>query len=214
MRKEDMSMKNKKRIWLAAGLLAGAAALTGCSAQTTPVVTPTPDTAQKATTQPVTAQPDTAAATPEPSASAAGEETPGPIALRVNGEELAVCALEENDKLLLPLIETAEVLGWAAEEEEIQEETQQKRSVVLTKGESVISVSWIVSDNTARRITWQKDGLLIPVDTMITTYEDVVYVPAAFFEEAMQVRVTGGTDAVSVTTPAPEPTAKAEAKEE
>lgn len=209
MRKEDMSMKNKKRIWLAAGLLAGAAALTGCSAQITPVVTPTPDTAQK-----TTAQPDTAAATPEPSASAAGEETPGPIALRVNGEELAVCALEERDKLLLPLIETAEVLGWTAEEEDAQEETQQKRSVVLTKEESVISVSWVVSDNTAKKITWQKDGLLIPVDTMITTYEDAVYVPAAFFEEAMEVRVTNEPGAVSVTGPQAESTAETAAGEE
>lgn len=209
MRKEDMSMKNKKRIWLAAGLLAGAAALTGCSAQITPVVTPTPDTAQK-----TTAQPDTAAATPEPSASAAGEETPGPIALRVNGEELAVCALEEKDKLLLPLIETAEVLGWTAEEEDAQEETQQKRSVVLTKEESVISVSWVVSDNTAKKITWQKDGLLIPVDTMITTYEDAVYVPAAFFEEAMEVRVTNEPGAVSVTGPQAESTAETAAGEE
>jgi len=204
----------KKGIFLAAGLLAGAAALTGCSAQVTPVVTPTPDTAQKITAQPATAAPDAGESTPEPSASAAAEETPGPIALHVSGEELATDALEEEDMLLLPLIETAEVLGWSAEEENVEEETQTKRSVVLTKDESRISVSWVVSDNTTRQITWQKDGLLIPVDTRITTREDVVYVPAAFFEEAMGVSVSRKENAVSVTTPIPEQTPETDAQEE
>lgn len=193
-----------KKIWLAAGLLAGAAALTGCTAQVTPVVTPTPDTAKTMTAQPAAAQPATTAA-PEESA-LAGEETPGPIALRVSGEEIKNRALEENGKLLLPLVETAEVLGWSAEEDSTKEETQTRRSIVLTQDESRISVIWVVSDNTARQITWQKDGLLIPVDPMITTLEDTVYVPSAFFEEAMGVTVMRETDGVAVATPQPKET--------
>lgn len=192
-------MKHRKKIWLAAGVLAGAAALTGCTAQTTPVVTPTPDIAKT-----MTAQPETAA-TPEESASP-GEETPAPIALRVSGEELKTRVLEENGKLLLPLVETAEVLEWAAEEDSVKEETQTRRSIVLTQGESRISVTWVVSDNTARQITWQKDGLLIPVDPKITTLHDAVYVPSAFFEEAMGVTVMRETDGVSVATPKPKET--------
>ena len=207
-------MKRRKGFWLAAGLLAGAAALTGCSAQMTPVVTPTPDTMQTVTAQPATAQPDAGETTPEPSSSPTGEETPAPIALHIGGEELKVSAIEENGKLMLPLIETAEVLGWAAEEEETQEETQTRRSVVLTKDESRISVAWVVSDNTASRITWQKDGLLIPVDGKITTVGDVVYVPAAFFEEAMDVTVQRRTDGVLLSTPQPKATEETSMQDE
>lgn len=38
----------------------------------------------------------------------------------------------------------------------------------------------------ASAITWQKDGLLIPVDTRLTTAESVVYVPARSLKEAME----------------------------
>lgn len=202
-------MKHRKAMMLAAGLLAGAAAMTGCTAQTTPVVTPTPNTAQQATAEPQTAQPETGVeVTPESTTGAGGEETPGPIALRVDGEKITADALEENGMLLLPLVETAEALGWAAETESIEEETQVRRSVVLTQGDSQITVTWVVSDNTARQITWQKDGLLIPVDTMITTLEDAVYVPSAFFEEAMEVTIVKGQDGVEVVQPQPKDTPK------
>lgn len=193
--------KRKKGAWLAAGLIAGAAALTGCAAQTTPVATPTPQTLQKATAQPAAASPDSAKASPEPSESAAGEETPGPIELEVEGELLKTGAVREEGRLLLPLIETAEVLGWAAEEETVEEETNKRRTVALTKGESVISVTWVVSDNTVSKVSWQKDGLLIPVNPKITTIRDVVYVPAAFFEEAMEVLVSEKEKVVSLSLP-------------
>ncbi|MBR5288272.1 MAG: hypothetical protein IKU34_06740 [Clostridia bacterium] len=207
-------MKRNKGLWLAAALITGAAALTGCSAQVTPSVTPTPNTNATITAQPATAQPDMAQATPDPSASAAGEETPGPLALYVSGEELKASAIEENGKLMLPLVETAEVLGWAAEEQETQEETQTRRSIVLTKDESRISVAWVVSDNTASRITWQKDGLLIPVDTKITTLGGVVYVPAAFFEAAMDASVQRRTDGILVAAPTPKATEETAAQGE
>ena len=71
----------------------------------------------------------------------------------------------------------------------------------MEKDGSRISVTWTVSDNTARQIVWQKDGLLIPVDTSITTMEDVVYVPAAFFETAMDVRVSRDENAVRIALP-------------
>ena len=139
-------------------------------------------------------------------ANAGGEETPGPIALRVDGEALEAAAMREGDRLLLPLVETAEALGWSARSESKEEESLTRRSVELTQGESRITVTWVVSDNTARQITWQKDGLLIPVDTELTTYADRVYVPAAFFETAVRATVTSGDGGVSVSTPAPQQT--------
>ena len=191
---------NRKKALLAAGLLAGAAALTGCTAGTTPAATATPQTAQQETVQPE------ASASPAETANAGGEETPGPIALRVDGRALDADALREGDKLLLPLMETAEALGWQARSEDKEEERLTRRSVELEQGDSKITVTWVVSDNTARQITWQKDGLLIPVDTELTTLEDRVYVPAAFFETAMRVTVSEQEGAVSVQTPEPQET--------
>ena len=121
-------------------------------------------------------------------------------------------AVAEGDRLLLPLEETAEALGWKAGSESIEEETQTRRSVTLTRDDSRITVSWVVSDNTARQITWQKDGLLVPVDAYVTTIGDVVYVPAAFFEEAIGVSVTRTGKGVSLATPAPKDTPETQAQ--
>ena len=195
-------MRNTRKALLAAGLIAGAAALTGCTANTAPVNTPTPQAAQQATAEPATAQPS-AAATMEATAEPAGEETPAPLALLVDGKEVAVNAAKEQDSLLLPLEATAEALGWKADSQQTEEETQVRRVVTLEKDDSRITVSWTVSDNTTRSITWQKDGLLIPVDTRITTMDGVVYVPAAFFEEAMDVAITETKTGVAVATPKP-----------
>ncbi|MBR5226139.1 MAG: hypothetical protein IKV90_10835 [Clostridia bacterium] len=192
-------MGSKKRTVLVSGVFALVVALSGCSLQSVPAASPTPDAAAKATAQPETSS------TPEQS----GEEG---LPLSVGGEELRTAALEEAGKLLLPLKQTAEVLGWAAEEESAEEETQTKRSVVLSKGDSRITVSWVVSDNTAKSITWQKDGLLIPVNTQITTKDGVIYVPAAFFEEATGVRVSRTQDGVSVALPEEKSTPEADAQ--
>ena len=193
-------MRNTRKALLAAGLLAGTAALTGCTASTAPVTTPTPQAGQQATAQPATAQPAEAKTTTEP---AGGEETPAPLALQVDGKEIAAEAVQEQGELLLPLEATAEALGWKADSQQTEEETQVRRVVTLEKGDSRITVSWTVSDNTTRSITWQKDGLLIPVDTRITTMDGVVYVPAAFFEEAMDVTITETKTGVAVATPKP-----------
>ena len=195
-------MRNRRKALLAAGLLAGAAAMTGCTANTAPVTTPTPQAEQKATAGPATAQPS-AAATMEATTEPAAEETPAPLALLVDGKEVAVNAAEEQGSLLLPLEATAEALGWKADSQQTQEETQVRRVVTLDKEDSRITVSWTVSDNTTKGITWQKDGLLIPVDTRITTMDGVVYVPAAFFEEAMDVTVSRTQKGVAVATPKP-----------
>ena len=175
-------MRNTRKALLAAGLIAGAAALTGCTANTAPVNTPTPQAAQQATAEPATAQPS-AAATMEATAEPAGEETPAPLALLVDGKEVAVNAAKEQGSLLLPLEATAEALGWKADSQQTEEETQVRRVVTLEKEGSRITVSWTVSDNTTRSITWQKDGLLIPVDTRITTMDGVVYVPSVGQEQ-------------------------------
>lgn len=198
-------MRVNKKAALAASLLMGAAVMTGCAADTKPVATPTPQAAQQATMQPATAQPAPAAGTDAPLA-ADETESPEPLSLLVDGEEAAVGAAKEGDMLLLPLIETGEMLGWKAGSEETEEETQTKRTVTLEKDESRITVSWTVSDNTAKSITWQKDGLLIPVDTKITTIGESVYVPAAFFEEALEVSVSETEKGVSVAQKKPEDT--------
>ena len=180
-------MRVRKKMWLAVGLMAGAAALTGCAANTRSVVTPTPAAAQKATAEP---------ASPSPKAEADSKERL--LSLTVDGEELDAQAVMERDDLLLPLEATAEALGWKADSQEAQEETQTRRSVTLEREDSRITVSWTVSDNTAKNVSWQKDGLLIPVDARVTTLEEAVYVPSAFFEEAMDVTVTAGDAGVSV----------------
>lgn len=197
-------MKRNKKAILAAGLLSGAAALTGCTANTTPVTTPTPQPAQQETVAPPTAEPAAQASTaPDDQMEAGGEETPGPIRLRVDGQEADISAIEEQDMLLLPLMETAALLEWKASSESLEEEAKTRRTITLEKEESKITVTWISSDNTASQITWQRDGLLIPVNPYITTMDDVVYVPVLFFEEAMDVSVQQGQDAVDLQTKAP-----------
>lgn len=197
-------MKRNKKAILAAGLLSGAAALTGCTANTTPVTTPTPQPAQQETVAPPTAEPAAQASTaPADQMEAGGEETPGPIRLRVDGQEADISAIEEQDMLLLPLMETAALLEWKASSESLEEDTKIRRTITLEKEESKITVTWISSDNTASQITWQRDGLLIPVNPYITTIDDVVYVPVSFFEEAMDVSVQQGQDAIDLQTKAP-----------
>ena len=200
-------MHAKKRILLAVSLAVGAAALTGCSAAARPVNTPTPMAAQQQTVQPATAQPEVQE-TVVPGETPEAEATPDAISLLIGGEKASVRAILEQDKLMLPLVETAEKLGWKAESEQTEEETQTKRVITLEKDESRITVSWTVSDNTAKNISWQKDGLLIPVDTHITTIGENVYVPAAFFEVAMDAHIDKRETNVIVSTPKPDDTPK------
>lgn len=203
-------MKRSKKAMLAAGLLAGAAAMTGCAANTNATASPTPVTNEQATEQPAADQPSAAETSPETGGETGSEDAP--IALRVDGQEAAMGALEERGTLLLPLVETGELLGWTASEESAQEETQTRRSVALTRDGSRITVAWVVSDNTIRQITWQRDGLLIPVDATLTSAgDDVIYAPAAFFEEAMEASVNRVGDAVEVSPPKPEQTPEMQA---
>lgn len=204
-------MRVNRKAMLAAGLLAGAAAMTGCTAATTPAATPTPKATQQVTAQPATAQP-TAETSPE-ATMVAGEETPAPLSLTIDGEKTDAYAINEDDMLLLPLVETAEALGYKAKSEKTQEESGEKRTVTLDKDDSRITVAWSVSDNTIKNISWQKDGLLIPVDTHITTRGDVVYVPSAFFVEAMDVRVSKMAEGVKIDLPEPKDTPETTAQD-
>ena len=181
----------KKKALLAMCLLMGAAVWTGCTSAAQPAATP--QTAEKTTAEPPQEE------TPEP-------EESQTLALTVDGEEIKEGALRERDMILLPLMKTGEALGYEAKEETLEEEEQKKRTITLSKADSRITVSWVVADNTARQITWQKDGLLIPVDTELTTLDGVVYVPAAFFEEAMDAQVTDKQDSVNVRLPEPKDT--------
>lgn len=200
-------MKRRKKAILAAGMLMGAAALTGCAAGT-----PSPSS----TSTPQTAQQKTAEATPQtsPGMEMTDEETPAPIHLRVEDRDIDIGALEEEGRLFLPLAETGEALGWKAESESMEDENRTRRSISLTKEDSRITVTWLVSDNTASQITWQKDGLLVPVDPALTTLHDVVYVPAAFFEEAAGVSVSRTAEGIDVQPPASKDTPPMKAEDE
>jgi len=200
-------MLRKKKALLAAGLIAGAAALTGCTANVKNDSTATPAAMQQQTVQPATAQPSPEA-TLSVSDAPDADESPAPLRLTVDGKETQAQAVQEHGELLLPLEDTGEKLGWKVSSEQTQEETQTKRVITLEKDDSRITVSWTVSDNTARNISWQKDGLLIPVDTRITTIADQVYVPATFFEEAMDVSIAQSQTNVMVSTPKPADTPK------
>lgn len=200
-------MKRSKKAMLAAGLLAGAAAMTGCASNAKPVTSPTPVTNEQTTAEPA-GQPESEAS-PQAESDAGGES--GPIALRVDGQEAAMGALEERGTLLLPLAQTGKLLGWTVGEEQVEEETQARRSISLEREGSRITVAWVVSDNTIRQITWQRDGLLVPVDTALTSAgDDVIYAPAAFFEEAMDVRVDRVEDVVEVAPRQPKQTPPAQ----
>ena len=200
-------MKRRKKAILAAGMLMGAAALTGCAAGT-------PSTSSTSTPQ--TAQQQTAEATPQtsPSVETTDEETPAPIHLRVDDRDMDIGALEEEGRLFLPLAETGEALGWKAESESMEDESRTRRSISLTKEDSRITVTWLVSDNTTSQITWQKDGLLVPVDPALTTLHDVVYVPAAFFEEAAGVSVSRTAEGIDVQPPASKDTPPTKERDE
>lgn len=198
-----MKTRHHKKALMAAGLLAIAALMTGCGAQTTPDATPTPNAAQKVTTQP-TAEQASAAPTGSPEVlpeATTDAEQQTELALRVEEKEVMPGAVLEKDMLLLPLEETAKALGYSVTSDALEEETQVKKTVQLKKDDSQITVAWTVSDNTAKQITWQKDRLLIPVDTLLTTIGDSVYVPAEFFEVAMDVAVDRTVDGVTVSPP-------------
>jgi len=184
-------MRVNRKALLAAGLIAGAALLTGCTASTTPMAASTPEAAQKQTAAPEASPADEAAEE---------EET---LSLHVDGKKTEADAVKENGKLLLPLEAAGSALGWKADSKKTEEETMTRCEITLEKDESRITVSYEVSDNTIRRISWQKDGLLIPVDTAIKTINDIVFVPAAFFEEAMGVRIAERERGVEVSSPEP-----------
>ncbi len=205
-------MHAKKKALLAAGMLAGMAALTGCTATPKSEATKAPVAVQQQTAQPATAQPDSAQPSPMPtisvSAAPDSDESPAPIPLRVDGQETEAGAIMEREELLLPLMETGEKLGWKTRSEQTEEEMQTRRVITMEKENSRITVSWTVSDNTAKNISWQKDGLLIPVDARLTTVEDTVYVPAAFFEEAMDIRIEQSETNVMISAQKPADTPK------
>ena len=196
-------MRRSKKAMLAAGLFAAAAAMTGCASMTSPVATPTPAANEQMTAEPGTAEPS-AEATPEADAPSGDEDAP--IALVVDGQEAGAQALAEEGMLLLPIIETAELLGWDSDEQTLEDETQTRTTIALQKDDSRISITWVTSDNTIRQITWQRDGLLIPVDAHLTSVGEVIYAPAAFFEQAMEASVDRVGDRVEVAPPQPRET--------
>lgn len=197
----------RKRALLCIGLVSAMATLTGCSMGAEPMTTPTPMAMQQQTAEPEAASPSPNEALEEGRAEAQGEGSAA-LALSIDGKEADVDAIHEGEDLLLPLVKTAEILGWKAGSEDTEQDTQTRRMITLEKDDSRITVSWTVSDNTVKNVSWQKDGLLVPVDARLTTVDDTVYVPAAFFEEAMDVSITQNQTNVIVSTPKPVDTPK------
>lgn len=184
-------MRVYRKAMLAACLMAGAAMMTGCTADIKPAATGTPGAVQKQTAQ------------PEISPADIEEEQHQALSLHVNGKKADTDAVKESGKLLLPLEVTGTMLGWKADSRKTDEETKTNCQITLERDKSRITVAYEVSDNTIRKISWQKDGLLIPVDTNIETFSGVVYVPAAFFEEAMNVKISDRENGVEVSSPEP-----------
>ena len=113
-------MKRSNKAMLAAGMLAGVCMLTGCASGGSAQPTPSPDVAQQQSAEP----------SPEASEEPAEE---APLSLTVDGKAVEPAAMEENGRLMLPLVETGEALGWTAKSEALSEETQTRRSVALTE---------------------------------------------------------------------------------
>lgn len=179
-------MKQSTKLAMAVGVLASALMLTGCAAgnagaKQTPQAAATTEAAQTESAE----VPD-------------AEGKPGEMSVSVSEKELETKALREDKGLLLPLGETARALGYDVQEKTEETDDKERRSVEMTQGEDKITVLWSVSDNTARDISWQKNGLLIPVDARLTTKGETVYVPAAFFEKAADVVVTEADGSVKI----------------
>ena len=200
-------MHVRKKALLCVGLVSAMAALTGCAMGAKPVTTPTPMAAQRQTAEPEASSPSPSGVLGEEGAQAEGAPN-APMTLTIDGKEADVGAIREGEDLLLPLVKTAEMLGWKAGREDVGQDAQTKRMITLEKDDSRITVSWTVSDNTVKNVSWQKDGLLVPVDARLTTVDDAVYVPAAFFEEAMGVSIAQKQTNVMVSTPKPDDTPK------
>ena len=92
-------MKRSNKAMLAAGMLAGVCMLTGCASGGSAQPTPSPDVAQQQSAEP----------SPEASEEPAEE---APLSLTVDGKAIEPAAMEENGRLMLPLVETGEALGW------------------------------------------------------------------------------------------------------
>jgi len=188
-------MRANRCTMLAAGIVLCAAVMTGCAAMTTPEATSAPQAVQRQTASPEAEQ--------TPSMETETSEAVRMLPLFADGKEADADAAYENGKLLLPLEATGRALGWKTNSHITEGETQNRCEITLDKDESRITVTYETSDNTIRRISWQKDGLLIPVDTRIETFEGIVYVPAAFFEEATGVKVSEGENKVELSSPEP-----------
>ena len=93
-------MKRSNKAMLAAGMLAGVCMLTGCASGGSAQSTPSPDVAQQQSAEP----------SPEASEEPAED---APLSLTVDGKAVEPAAMEENGRLMLPLVETGEALGEA-----------------------------------------------------------------------------------------------------
>lgn len=186
----------RQNAMLAAGLLAAAAMMTGCAADAMPSANSTPEAVQQQT-----AAPEETEASPD--GGMEDEETQQSFAFLVDGKEAEEKAVREGGRLYLPIEETGRLLGWKADSRKTEQETKTDCEITLERENSRITVTYEVSDNTIRKLSWQKDGLLIPVDAEIETINGIVYVPAAFFEEAAGVRVSEGESRVEVSSPEP-----------
>ena len=135
-------MYAKRKALLAAGMIAGMAVLTGCTVNTKPAATPTPKPAQQQTAQPQTAQPS-AQATISVSEAPDSDESPAPIPLTVEGEELCIAAVEsvgERKADILTGMEIQEIVLIPEKEIEMAEYAAVDADVYLAGSDDVLSL--------------------------------------------------------------------------
>lgn len=157
-----------------------------------------------------------------------GETTPAPtqepranLSVTVDGTALKGKAMIDSEETFLPLVQTAEALGYKASVSELEEDAQRRRVHTFSVGEDKsreVGVSYLLKDNTVSDISFARDKMIVPVDRVLHFEGDTVYAPADFFEEAMEAKIETDAEQKKVTvlsaqakhaTPAPEETATA-----
>lgn len=192
--------------------------LGGCAAGATQAPSPSPSTSAAPAVSP-SAQ-ITMAATIKPTATPEATETPAPtpspMQVTIEGKNLTKKAIKSDQKVMLPLLETMDALGYKATVSELEENESRRKVHTFKKDKIEIAVSYLLKDNTVSDISFARDKMIVPVDRLLLFEAETVFAPANFFEEAAgvtitqtgaQVVVSTGQIDVSPTT-SPKPTTK------
>lgn len=184
-----------RRRWLCGALAALALGLSGCAAGM-PEASPSPSdtgTERIATATPSEA---TSAAPVAPSATPRAN-----LAVTVDGKRLMGQGLREEDETFLPLVETAQALGYTADVAQTQADGRTRCVHTFSMGEDAgreVTVSYLVQDNTVTDVQFARGKLIVHVDRVLQFEGDTVYAPEDFFEEAMEAEIDDEDGRVTV----------------